>query len=110
MPKKRAIQPKCHFGLDHSQVCLYTAVRRHIILAMIALTICSVTASTMRDKTSTLPPEPTSPDDEPPDPGLITLTVAEVKRLFNLVIRTWRQHSCRPRPLYRFEPQVHRRP
>jgi SRSO17 transposase len=85
---------KGHFGLDHSQVRLYTAVRRHIILTMIALAICSVTASTMRDKTSTLPPEPTSPDDEPPeDPGLIALTVAEVKRLFNLVTRTWRAAS-----------------
>jgi SRSO17 transposase len=85
---------KGHFGLDHSQVRLYTALRRHIILTMTALAICAVTASAMRDKTSTLPPEPTSPDDEPPDdPGLIALTVAEVKRLFNLVTRTWRAAS-----------------
>jgi SRSO17 transposase len=85
---------KGHFGLDHSQVRLYTALRRHIILTMTALAICAVTASAMRDKTSTLPPEPTGPDDEPPDdPGLIALTVAEVKRLFNLVTRTWRAVS-----------------
>ena len=33
---------------------------------------------------------PTSPDDLPPaDPGLIPLTVAEIKRLFNLLTRTW---------------------
>jgi hypothetical protein len=85
---------KGHFGLDHSQVRLYTAIRRHIVLTMTALAICAVTASAMRDKTSTLPPEPTHPDDEPPDdPGLIALTVAEVKRLFNLVTRTWRAAS-----------------
>jgi hypothetical protein len=82
---------KGHFGLDHSQVRLYTAIRRHIILTMIALAVCSVTASAMRAQTSTLPPEPTGPDDEPPkDPGLIALTVAEVKRLFNLLTRTWK--------------------
>jgi hypothetical protein len=58
---------------------------------MIALAVCSVTASAMRTQTSTLPPEPTSPDDDPPkDPGLIALTVAEVKRLFNLLTRAWK--------------------
>jgi hypothetical protein len=85
---------KGHFGLDHSQVRLYTALRRHIVLTMTALAICTVTASAMRGKTSTLPPEPTDPDSEPPDdPGLIALTVAEVKRLLNLVTRTWRTAS-----------------
>jgi SRSO17 transposase len=85
---------KGHFGLDHSQVRLYTAIRRHIILTTTALAICAVTASTMHDTTSILPPEPASPDDEPPDdPGLIALTVAEVKRLFNLVTRTWQATS-----------------
>jgi SRSO17 transposase len=82
---------KGHFGLDHSQVRLYPALRRHIVLVMAALAICAVTASAMRAKTSTLPPEPASPDDRPPDdPGLIALTVAEIKRLLNLVSRTWR--------------------
>ena len=85
---------KGHFGLDHSQVRLYTAIRRHIVLTMIALAICAVTAAAMRDKTSTLPPAPTGPDDEAPDdPGLIALTVAEVKRLLNLITRTWRTAS-----------------
>jgi hypothetical protein len=38
---------------------------------------------------STPPPAPTSPTQAPPaDPGLIPLTVAEVKRLFNLLTRT----------------------
>lgn len=85
---------KGHFGLDHSQVRLHTAIRRHIVLTMIALAVCAVTASAMRHKTSILPPEPTSPDDEPPDdPGLIALTVAEVKRLLNLITRTWQAAS-----------------
>jgi SRSO17 transposase len=81
---------KDHFGLDHSQVRLYTAVLRHLILTITALAICAVTAAAMRQATSTLPPAPTSPDDEPPDdPGLIPLTVAETKRLLNLFTRTW---------------------
>jgi hypothetical protein len=79
---------KDHVGLDHSQVRLYTAVRRHLVLAMASLAICAVTAARMRQASSTLPPAPTSPDDEPPeDLGLIPLTVAEVKRLYNLFTR-----------------------
>ncbi len=92
---RRAAHPsqtgKGHFGLDHSQVRLYPALRRHIVLVMVALAMCAVTASAMRAKTSTLPPEPATPDDMPPqEPGLIALTVAEIKRLLNLVSRTWR--------------------
>ena len=80
---------KSHFGLDHSQVRLYTALLRHIVLSMTALAICAVTAAAMRRATSTLPPDPTSPDQTPPaDPGLIPMTVAEVKRLLNMVTRT----------------------
>jgi SRSO17 transposase len=79
---------KGHFGLDHSQVRLYTALSRHLILTMAALAVGAVTASAMRQKTTTLPPAPTSPDDEPPDdPGLIPLTVAETSRLHNLLTR-----------------------
>jgi SRSO17 transposase len=82
---------KSHFGLDHSQVRLYTALRRHIVLAITALAVCSVTASLLRTQTSTLPPDPTSPDESPPtDPGLIPLTVAEVKRLTNLFTQAWK--------------------
>jgi hypothetical protein len=77
---------KSHFGLDDSQVRLYTALRRHLVLAMASLAICAVTAAQMHHATSALPPAPTSPDDQPPDdPGLIPLTVAEVKRLLNLL-------------------------
>jgi hypothetical protein len=63
-------QGKEHFGLDHSQVRLYTALTRHLALAMAALATHAVTAARMRPATSTLPPAPTSPDDRPPaDPG-----------------------------------------
>jgi SRSO17 transposase len=85
---------KGHFGLDHSQVRLHTALQRHLVLTMAALAICAITASLTRQTTSTLPPDPTSPNDEPPeDPGLIPLTVAEIKRLLNLLTRTWRAAS-----------------
>lgn len=80
---------KGHFGLDHSQVRLYTALLRHLVLATAVLAICAVTAAMRRQATCTLPPAPTSPTQAPPaDPGLIPLTVAEVKRLFNLLTRT----------------------
>jgi hypothetical protein len=82
---------KDHFGLDHSQVRLYTALLRHLVLAMAALAICAVTAAMQRQATCTLPPAPTIPTQPPPaDPGLIPLTVAEVKRLYNLLTRTVR--------------------
>jgi SRSO17 transposase len=82
---------KDHFGLDHSQVRLYTSLMRHLVLAIAALAICAVTAAMLRQATSTLPPAPTSPTQTPPaDPGRIPLTVAEVKRLFNLLTRTIR--------------------
>lgn len=82
---------KDQFGLDHSQVRLYQALVRHLALVMIALAIGATTAATMRTKTSTMPPPPTTADQDPPeDPGLIPLTVAETRRLLNLLTRTWR--------------------
>jgi len=81
---------KGNFGLDHSQVRLYTALLRHIVLCTATLAICAVTASATRTQTTTLAPAPTSPYDEPPDdPGLIPLTVAETNRLYNLLTRAW---------------------
>ena len=80
---------KDQFGLDHSRVRLYTALLRHLVLTMIALAACAVTAAAQRPITNTLAPPPTHHDDQPPqDPGLIPLTVAEIKRLTNLVTRT----------------------
>ena len=70
------------FGLDQSQVRLYTAIQRHIVLVMAALAICAVTAALLRDRTDTQAPPPVTPDQPPPaEPGLIPLTIPEIKRL-----------------------------
>lgn len=73
---------KDHFGLDQCQARLYTAIQRHTVLVMAALAICAVTAAHLRDRTDTQAPPPSTPDQPPPpEPGLIPLTVPEVKRL-----------------------------
>jgi SRSO17 transposase len=73
---------KGYFGLDQCQARLYTAIRRHLVLVMAALAICAVTAARLRNRTSAQAPPPARPDEPPPrDPGLIPLTVHEVKRL-----------------------------
>jgi hypothetical protein len=101
---------KDHFGLDHSQVRLYTAYLRHIVLTIAALAVCAVTAAQAKTG-APVPILPVTPEDQPPDdPGLIALTVAEVKRLFILATRRalpqahhlywiwWRRrHSARAR-------------
>jgi SRSO17 transposase len=101
---------KDHFGLDHSQVRLYTALLRHIVLALAALAVCAVTAAQAKTR-APAPILPTTPDQPPPeDLGLIALTVAEIKRLFILATRrllpethhlhwTWwrRRHQARAR-------------
>jgi len=70
------------FGLDQCQARLYTAILRHIVLVMAALAVCAVTAAQLRDRTDTQAPPPAGPHDDPPaDPGLIPLTVPEVRRL-----------------------------
>jgi SRSO17 transposase len=79
---------KTAFGLDHSQVRTYPALLRHLVLTMAALAVAAVTAAHTRTTTSH-PPTPNSPNAAPPpDPGLIPLTVAEVKRLTNLFTRS----------------------
>ena len=66
------------FGLDQSQVRLYTAIARHTVLVMAALAICAVTAALLRRRTDTRAPAPTRPGQAPPaDPGMIPLTVPE---------------------------------
>jgi SRSO17 transposase len=73
---------KDYFGLDQCQARLYTAIRRHLVLVMAALAICAITAACLRGRTDAQAPPPASPDQPPPaDPGLIPLTVREVKRL-----------------------------
>jgi SRSO17 transposase len=70
------------FGLDQSQVRLYTAIARHTVLVMAALAICAVTAALLRDRTDTQAPPPVRPDERAPaDPGMIPLTVPEIARL-----------------------------
>jgi SRSO17 transposase len=70
------------FGLDQSQVRLYTAITRHTVLVMAAMAICAITAALLRDHTDTQAPPPARPDQPPPaDPGMVPLTVPEIKRL-----------------------------
>src|SRR5580658_4038479 len=73
---------KDQFGLDQSQVRLYTAIARHTVLVMAALAICAITAATLRDRTGTQAPPPVRPGQPPPaDPGMTPLTVPAIKRL-----------------------------
>jgi SRSO17 transposase len=70
------------FGLDESQVRLYTAIARHTVLVMAALAICAVTAALLKGRTDTQGPPPARPGQPPPaDPGMIPLTVPEIRRL-----------------------------
>jgi hypothetical protein len=49
---------------------------------MAAFAVCAVTAAAFRDRTDTQAPPPAGPDAAPPaDPGLIPLTVREIRRL-----------------------------
>ncbi|MGH3209299.1 MAG: IS701 family transposase [Trebonia sp.] len=69
-------------GLDQCQARLYTAILRHTVLVMAALAICAVTAARLRNRTGTQAPPPSAPGQAPPaDPGMIPLTVPEVKRI-----------------------------
>jgi SRSO17 transposase len=69
-------------GLDQCQARLYTAILRHVVLVLAALAICAVTAALLRDRTDAQAPPPMTPgQDPPPDPGMIPLTVPEIKRL-----------------------------
>ena len=73
---------KDSFGLDQCQARLYTAILRHTVLVMAALAIYAVVAARLKYRTDTPAPSPTRPDQRPPaEPGMIPLTVPEVKRL-----------------------------
>ena len=70
------------FGLDQCQARLYTAILRHIVLVMAAFAVCAVAAAWFRDRTDAQAAPPAGPGDAPPaDPGLIPLTVREIRRL-----------------------------
>jgi SRSO17 transposase len=60
---------KDHFGLDHSQVRLYTALLRHIVLTLAALAVCAVNAAQAKPTppARSCPPHPTN--NHPPIPG-----------------------------------------
>jgi len=82
------------FGLDQSQVRLYTAIARHTVLVTAALAVCAIAAARARRRTDSQAPPPASPDSfAPEDPGQIPLTVAEIKRLFNAA-------TAAPRPIW----------
>jgi SRSO17 transposase len=99
------------FGLDQCQARLYTAIARHVVLVMAALAICAITAALVKNRTDTQAPPPVRPDQPPPaEPGMIPLTIPEIKRLLAalttrplprwLVIHwdTWtRRHQARSR-------------
>ncbi len=70
------------FGLDQCQARLYTAILRHAVLVMAALAICAVTTALLKDRTDTQAPPPVRPDQPPPaEPGMIPLTIPQIKRL-----------------------------
>jgi hypothetical protein len=79
------------FGLDESQVRLYTAIARHTVLVMAALAICAVTAALLRCRTDTQAAPPATPGQPPPaDPGMIPPTAPEIRRLLAaLLLRPW---------------------
>jgi SRSO17 transposase len=75
------------FGLDQCQARLYTAILRHAVLVMAALAICAVTAAQLKDQTGTQAPAPVTPRQAPPpEPGMIPLTVPEIRRLLAAAI------------------------
>ena len=102
---------KDSFGLDQCQARLYTAIARHTVLVMAALAVCAVAAARLKNRTDTQAPPPNTPDQPPPaEPGMIPLTVPEVKRLLAGVLhrpkppghdthwRNWRRrHQARSR-------------
>ena len=70
------------FGLDQCQARLYTAIARHAVLVMAALAICAITAALVKDRTDTQAPPPVRAGQPPPaEPGMIPLTIPEIKRL-----------------------------
>jgi hypothetical protein len=70
------------FGLDQCQARLCTAILRHVVLVMAALAACAVAAAPLRGRTGSEAPPPSAPGQAPPaDPGMIPLTVPEIRRI-----------------------------
>ena len=69
------------FGLDESQVRLYTAIARHTVPVMAAAAICAITAALHKPGTGAQAPLAVRPGQPlPADPGVIALTVPEITR------------------------------
>jgi hypothetical protein len=52
------------------------------VLVMAALAVCAITAALVKDRTNTQAAPPVRPDQPPPaEPGMIPLTIPEIKRL-----------------------------
>ena len=83
------------FGLDQSQVRLYTAIARHLVLIMAALAICAVTAALLRDRTDTQAPEPVRPDQPPMAAALLARPMGP---FFLGLFSHWIGHSPLVRP------------
>jgi hypothetical protein len=108
---RRHLRSKDSFGLDQCQARLHAAIARHTVLVMAALAVCAVAAARLKDRTDTQAPPPNRPDEAPPtEPGMIALTVPEIKRLLAGVVqqpkppghdthwRNWRRrHQARAR-------------
>ena len=78
---------KGSFGPDQCQARLSTAIRRHNVLVMAALAVCAVTAAMLRDRAGTRAPPPAGPHASlPADPGLVPLTVPEIRRLLTAAL------------------------
>jgi SRSO17 transposase len=89
---------KSCFGLDQCQARLYTAILRHLVLVMAVLAVCAVTAAQLRDRTTAQAAPPARPDaPPPPDPGLVPLSVREVKHLLTAALHRPQQpgHTAR---------------
>jgi hypothetical protein len=85
---------------------------------MAALAICAVTAALLRGRTDTQAPPPVTPDQAPPeDPGMVPLTVPEIRRLLASALQrphppghatrwlNWRRrHQARSRWFHKAHP------
>ncbi|MFD1537916.1 hypothetical protein [Nonomuraea guangzhouensis] len=68
---------------------LHEALLRHLVLVMATLAICASAAAHARRRTDTQAPPARRPDQPPPaDPGMIPLTIPEIKHLFNAATPT----------------------
>jgi SRSO17 transposase len=97
-PAEESFEPgKSCFGLDQGQARLYTAIL-HLVLVMAVLAVCAVTAAQLRDRTTAQAAPPGRPDTPPPpDPGLVPLSVREVKHLLTAALHRPQQprHTAR---------------